>query len=659
MDAEQLRIEEDLRGQIDGDVHCDDLFSQMYASDASIYELPPLGVVRPRTRDDVAAIVRYAADAALPIYARGAGTGLAGDSLGRGLVDRLLAALPPHPAMGDDSVTVQPAWCSRSSTSGCARTAACLGPTRRTSDVTTMGSVVALDASGSHWPAYGSTRRHVRELEVVLADGQIARLSRHRHRRDGRRRARRIPAAYLAAGVARDRRPPSRGDRRVGRRAAWSTAAATGCTTCATDEGIDLARVARRQRGDARAGHRGDARHGAAAAAHWPACCCSSRRWTTRPRPRPSCRRRPLRACDLMDRRHLSLAREIDPRYEFLIPAEAEAVLLVEREARSADEARDAILRGRDARRRSSCKLAVRVASRRSTPTTSELLWHCAAVRADAVSSAGLDAAGAVCRGHRRAADGAAGVLAAGARSAASGGRSPRRSSATRPTGSCTSGRSSTWRATPTWRTCATWPRSCTTAAWEVGGTISGEHAEGYSRTPFVERQHGPLMAAFREVKRLFDPQGILNPGKKIPLERRRRRRRCGALRTRCWISRRQRRDAAANRRASRRTAPARMAVHRAAARLAAGGDDLRRAHVQRLRRVPHAERRDADVPHVPPVAARGGVAAVEGESARGVLTGALPAGAVVDERSRKLSTCASTATCAGWSARPTSTSRS
>jgi Fe-S oxidoreductase len=52
--------------------------------------------------------------------------------------------------------------------------------------------------------------------------------------------------------------------------------------------------------------------------------------------------------------------------------------------------------------------------------------------------------------------------------------------------------------------------------AWEAGGTISGEHAEGFSRTPYIARQHGPLMAAFREVKDLFDPQRIFNPGKKI-----------------------------------------------------------------------------------------------------------------------------------------------
>jgi Fe-S oxidoreductase len=47
-----------------------------------------------------------------------------------------------------------------------------------------------------------------------------------------------------------------------------------------------------------------------------------------------------------------------------------------------------------------------------------------------------------------------------------------------------------------------------------VGGTISGEHADGLSRTPFIRRQYGPLVDVFREVKRIFDPQDIFNPGK-------------------------------------------------------------------------------------------------------------------------------------------------
>ena len=49
-----------------------------------------------------------------------------------------------------------------------------------------------------------------------------------------------------------------------------------------------------------------------------------------------------------------------------------------------------------------------------------------------------------------------------------------------------------------------------------VGGTISGEHACGLSRTPYVQRQFGELVEVFRKVKWIFDPQGILNPGKVV-----------------------------------------------------------------------------------------------------------------------------------------------
>ena len=49
---------------------------------------------------------------------------------------------------------------------------------------------------------------------------------------------------------------------------------------------------------------------------------------------------------------------------------------------------------------------------------------------------------------------------------------------------------------------------------FEVGGTISGEHGDGLSRTPFVRQQFGELYDVFREVKQIFDPLGFLNPGK-------------------------------------------------------------------------------------------------------------------------------------------------
>jgi hypothetical protein len=47
-----------------------------------------------------------------------------------------------------------------------------------------------------------------------------------------------------------------------------------------------------------------------------------------------------------------------------------------------------------------------------------------------------------------------------------------------------------------------------------LGGTVSTQHGTGIARTPWVERQYGPLHAVFRELKRIFDPKNLLNPGK-------------------------------------------------------------------------------------------------------------------------------------------------
>ena len=83
MDPERQRIQDDLRGLLQGEVRCDDVFLQLYASDASIYEIKPLAVIRPRNLADVVAAVEYAAANRLPVFPRGAGTGLAGESLAR------------------------------------------------------------------------------------------------------------------------------------------------------------------------------------------------------------------------------------------------------------------------------------------------------------------------------------------------------------------------------------------------------------------------------------------------------------------------------------------------------------------------------------------------------------------------------------------------
>ena len=60
------------------------------------------------------------------------------------------------------------------------------------------------------------------------------------------------------------------------------------------------------------------------------------------------------------------------------------------------------------------------------------------------------------------------------------------------------------------------WRPICTRRCWQVGGTISGEHGDGLSRTWFLRQQFGPLYDVFRQIKQIFDPQNIFNPGKVV-----------------------------------------------------------------------------------------------------------------------------------------------
>ena len=81
--------------------------------------------------------------------------------------------------VSDDSVTVQPGVILGQLNRQLAETGRVFGPDPANREVTTMGSVVAIDAGGSHWLKTGSVRRHVRSLKVVLASGEVAQLSRH------------------------------------------------------------------------------------------------------------------------------------------------------------------------------------------------------------------------------------------------------------------------------------------------------------------------------------------------------------------------------------------------------------------------------------------------------------------------------------------------
>src|SRR5438105_3554559 len=101
-------IRDDLKGIVKGQLLFDDLSRALYSTDASIFEVRPAGVVVPRDEEDVCALVRYAGEHQVPLVPRGAGTGMAGEALGPGLVVDLSPHFREVLEVGADTVRVQP-----------------------------------------------------------------------------------------------------------------------------------------------------------------------------------------------------------------------------------------------------------------------------------------------------------------------------------------------------------------------------------------------------------------------------------------------------------------------------------------------------------------------------------------------------------------------
>src|SRR5262249_37742835 len=107
-DQQRDHILDDLRGLIKGELLFDELSRALYSTDASIFQVQPAGVVAPRDEEDVQALVRYAAEHQLALVPRGAGSGMAGESLGMGIVVDLSRHFRSIGEVGADTVRVQP-----------------------------------------------------------------------------------------------------------------------------------------------------------------------------------------------------------------------------------------------------------------------------------------------------------------------------------------------------------------------------------------------------------------------------------------------------------------------------------------------------------------------------------------------------------------------
>ncbi|HWF85948.1 MAG TPA: FAD-linked oxidase C-terminal domain-containing protein [Vicinamibacterales bacterium] len=171
---DQLR--RDLAQEIAGEVRFDPISRALYATDASVYQIEPVGVVIVRSREDVVRTVRIARRHACAITARGGGTSQAGQAIGHGLqldtskyFNRVLevnaaerwARVEPGVVLDVLNAQLRPHGLR-------------FAPDVSTASRATIGGMIANNSSGARSVIYGKTIDHVLDLHVVLADGEVA-----------------------------------------------------------------------------------------------------------------------------------------------------------------------------------------------------------------------------------------------------------------------------------------------------------------------------------------------------------------------------------------------------------------------------------------------------------------------------------------------------
>lgn len=512
---------------LQGEIRCDPLTLSMYSSDGSLYQIAPLGIVYPRSRDDVRVLARYALENRLPLISRGAGTGLAGESLGAGLIVDFSRHMRHVEAVGEDTVRVQPGVV-------CQRLNELLRPHGRYfppdpsgASVTTVGSMLALDAAGSHSVRVGSTRDHVRSIEMVLAGGECIEVGDESLNVNGspiNPEGRGALAATSSAAVESQAKRDLVG--RLGKLLADNAAVIIerqpplirnrcGYYLRGILHGNKL-RLARLVVGSE--GTLGlftaATLHTAPLPAHRGVVLLLFGQLEKATRAVQAISQQQPSACDLLDRRLLTLARESDPRFAELIPASAEAALIVEQTGFSLQQVRDRV------RMVIACLKPIAadplVAHESYTPDEVEFLWSLPekvvpllsrmqgttrplpfvedmAVPPEAMHDF-LVRAQNVFQKHR---------VTASLYAHAAAGQLHMRPFLVPP------GAADAIRLEEI-------AHDLYQAVFQVGGTISGEHGAGLSRTAFIPAQYGPLYDVFRQVKEIFDPHNLLNPGKII-----------------------------------------------------------------------------------------------------------------------------------------------
>ena len=168
-------LEQALQEEIAGEVRFDKVSRAIYSTDASVYQIIPVGVVIPRSGDDVVRTVRICREHGVSITARGGGTSQAGQAIGEGIqldyskyLNRILGI-----DVDNRTVRVEPGIVLDELNAALAPHGLHLPLDISTSNCATIGGMINNNAAGTRSIIYGVTIDYVVELTVVLADGSV------------------------------------------------------------------------------------------------------------------------------------------------------------------------------------------------------------------------------------------------------------------------------------------------------------------------------------------------------------------------------------------------------------------------------------------------------------------------------------------------------
>ena len=168
-------LQRELETALSGEFRFDAVSKALYSTDASVYQIQPVGVALPRTREDLKRLIQICARLHCPITMRGGGTSQAGQAIGAGLVvdtSKYLNAILELNAQ-ERWARVEPGVVLDELNAQLRPHGLRFAPDVSTASRATLGGMMANNSSGARSVIYGKTIDHVIEQEVVLSDGSV------------------------------------------------------------------------------------------------------------------------------------------------------------------------------------------------------------------------------------------------------------------------------------------------------------------------------------------------------------------------------------------------------------------------------------------------------------------------------------------------------